>query len=170
MKKLRDVPLRYYVAALVCGGISLILFGMVFALLRQADRLVSSPAWDWALAALIGLIAASGASFALAAWGALSDPMSRFGSLFREESVWVTQFTFWNAALWVGFSLVFWAVFWAGVYDPLLSLAVFLCWALLLLLFVRRAFKSHIEALDDPNDQAHASRLIGKAREPTKLT
>jgi hypothetical protein len=104
--------------------------------------------------------------FCLSSLGALSDPKSRLGSRFREKSVEATQFILWNAAfpllMWVGFSLVFWA----GVYDPFLGLAVFLCWALLLLLLVRRAFKSDIEALDDPNDHPHASRLIGKSREP----
>jgi hypothetical protein len=39
LKTLRDIPLRYRVAALVYGGISLFLFGVVVGLLRQADRI-----------------------------------------------------------------------------------------------------------------------------------
>jgi hypothetical protein len=69
MKKLRDVPLRYRVAALVYSGISLFLFGVAFALVRQADRIAPNPAWAWVLAALVASVTAVGAFFALVAWG-----------------------------------------------------------------------------------------------------
>jgi hypothetical protein len=165
MKKLRDVPLRDRVAALVFGGISLFLFGVVFALLRQADRIAPNPAWAWVLAALIALVAAAGACFALVAWGALSDPESRLGSWFGKRADAVHS-SLWSAAfesvMWVGFYLIFWA----GSYDTFLGLAVFLCWVLLLLRIVRQGLKSDIEALDDPNDNPRANRLIGKSREP----
>ena len=39
------VPLRYSVASLLFGGMSLFLFGVVFALVRQADRIAPNPAW-----------------------------------------------------------------------------------------------------------------------------
>jgi len=166
MKKLRDVPLRYCVAALACGGMSLFLFGVVFAMLRQAYRVAASPAWSaWVVAALIVLVAAVGAFFAFLAWGALSDPKSRLGSRFREKSADAAQFILLNAALeslmWVSFFLIFWA----GSYDTFLGLAVFLCWVLLLLLIVRRGLKNDIKALDDPNDNPRSNRLIGKNRE-----
>jgi hypothetical protein len=47
MKKPRDVPLRYGVGALFCGGMSLFLFGVVFAMVRQAYRGPPNPAWAW---------------------------------------------------------------------------------------------------------------------------
>jgi hypothetical protein len=37
----------------------------------------------WGIAALIGIVASAGFAFALLTWGALSDPGSRLGSLFR---------------------------------------------------------------------------------------
>jgi hypothetical protein len=82
MKKLRDVQPRYRVAAsLLFGGISLFLFGVVFALVRQAERAAANQAWAWVvIVALIALIAAVGIFFALVAWGALSDPNSRLGA------------------------------------------------------------------------------------------
>lgn len=62
MKKLRAVPLRYRFAALVFGGASLFLFGVVFALVQQEYRVAASPAWEaWVMAALIALVAAAGA-------------------------------------------------------------------------------------------------------------
>ena len=82
MKKLRDVPLRYRAAAsLLYGGMSLFLFGVVFALVRQADRAAANQAWAWmVIAALIALIAAAGAFCALIAWGTLSDPKLQLGA------------------------------------------------------------------------------------------
>ena len=135
MKKPRDVPLRYGVGALFCGGMSLFLFGVVFAMVRQAYRGPPNPAWAWGvLAALIAVVAAAGAFFALLAWGALSDPKSRLGSRFREKSVEAALYFLWNAAfeslMWVGFGLVGWA----GSYSIFLGVAVFLC---LVLLFIR---------------------------------
>jgi hypothetical protein len=60
---------------------SLFLFGVVFALVRQADRAAANQAWAWVvIAALIASIAAAGAFCALVAWGALSDPKSRLGA------------------------------------------------------------------------------------------
>jgi hypothetical protein len=168
MKKLRDVPVRYRVVALFYGGISLFLFGVVFALLRQAYRVPPNPAWAWVLAALIAVVAAAGACFALVAWGALSDPKSRLGSWFKKRADAALS-SLWSAAfesLLYGFFLILWA----GSYDTFLGLAVFLCWVLLLLLIVRQGtqpgLKSDIEALDDPNDNPRATRLIGKSREP----
>jgi lysylphosphatidylglycerol synthetase-like protein (DUF2156 family) len=165
MKNLRDVPLRYRVAALVCGGISLFLFGVVFALLRQADRIAPSPAWDWVLAALIALIAAAGALFGLLAWGALSDPKSRLGSRFRENSADAAQTAL---GLLCGEVFAWGGVFLsllAGSYSIYLGVAAFLCWVLLVVLFFRRGLKRDIEALDDPNDNPRSNRLIGKSRE-----
>jgi len=79
---MRDVSLRYRMAAsLLFGGMSLFLFGVVFALLRQADRAAANQVWAWVvIAALIALIAAAGVLYALLAWGALSDPKSRLGA------------------------------------------------------------------------------------------
>jgi hypothetical protein len=88
MTKLGDVPPRYRIAAsLLFGGISLFLFGAVFALVRQADHAARRyQAWDWlVIAALIGFVAATGAFFALVAWGALSDPKSRLGAWVRKR-------------------------------------------------------------------------------------
>jgi len=106
MKKIRAVPLRYRVAALVNGGISLFLFGVVFALVQQAYRVAASPAWPaWLIAALIALVAAAGAFFALVAWGALSDPKSRLGSRFREKSAEAAQYFAVESLVWVSFGL-----------------------------------------------------------------
>ncbi|WP_159008706.1 hypothetical protein [Bradyrhizobium sp. S69] len=167
MKKLRNVPPRYRVAALVCGGMSLFLFGVVFAMLRQAYHVAVSSAWSvWVVAALIVLVAAVGAFFALLAWGALSDPKSRLGSRFREKSADAAQYLLLNVAfeslMWVGFGLVVWAAH----YSVYLGVAVFLCLVLLLLVIMRRELKSDIEALDDPNDNPRANQLIGRSREP----
>lgn len=166
MKKLRDVPLRYGVAALFCGGMSLFLFGVVFAVVRQVYRGPPNPAWAWGvLAALVAVVAAAGAFFALLAWGALSDPKSRLGSRFRENSAEAAPYFLLNAAfeslMWVGFGLVVWA----GSYSIYLGVAVFLCLVLSLLLLFRRELKRDIEALDYPNDNPRANRLIGKSRE-----
>jgi hypothetical protein len=164
IKTLRDTPLRYRVAALVYGGISLFLFGVVFGLLRQADRIAPNAAWSWVLAALVALVAAAGALFGLVAWGALSAPASRLGSWFRKRaddvhsSLWSVAF---ETVMWVGFYLVFRA----GSYDTPLGLAVFLCWVLLLLQILRQGLKSDIKAPNDPNDNPRANRLIGKRRE-----
>jgi MFS family permease len=162
MKKLRDVPLRYLLAALVSGGISLFLFGVVFALLRHADRIAPNPAWAWVLAALIASIAAAGAFFALVAWGALSDPKSRLGSRFREKSVDAAQYFAFESLMWVGFGLVVWA----GSYSISIGVAAFLCWVLLLVRLFRQGLKSDIEAPDDPSNNPRANRLIGKSGEP----
>jgi hypothetical protein len=160
MKKLRDVPLRYGVAALVCGGMSLFLFGVVFAVLRQADRVAPTPAWAWVLAALIAVVAAAGAFFGLLAWGALSDQKSRLGSWFGRKSLDAPPYFLWSAAfessMWIGIFLVVWA----GSHDIFLGLAVFLCCVLLLLLIVRRGLNSDIEALDDLNDDRRATDRI----------
>lgn len=151
LKKLRDVPLRYYVAALVCGGISLFLFGVVFALLRQADRIAPNPAWDWVLAALIALIAAVGALFGLLAWGALSDPKSRLGSRFREKSADAVETA---GALFIG-DAIGWviggAIGWAGVslfflarsYSSYTGVAAISCGVLILVLVAWRALKAN---------------------------
>jgi hypothetical protein len=163
MKKLRDVPLRYRVAALVNSGISLFLFGVVFALLRQAYRGPPNPAWAWGvLAALIAAVAAAGALFGVVAWGALSDPKSQLGSRFREKNAEAAQYFAVESLVWVGFGLVVGA----GSYNIYLGAAVFFWLVLLLLLLMRRELKSDIDALEDPNDNPRANRLIGKSREP----
>jgi hypothetical protein len=165
MKKLRDVSLRYRVSALVYGGISLFLFGVVFAVVRQAYRGPPNPAWAWGvLAALVAVVAAAGALFGVVAWGALSDPKSRLGSWFKERADAALS-SLWIAAIEPLLYVSFFSILWAGSYDTLLGLAVFLCWVLLLLLISRRALKSDIEALDVPNDNPRANRLIGKRRE-----
>jgi hypothetical protein len=165
MKKLRDVPLRYRVVALACGGISLFLFGVVFAVLRQAYRTSPNSAWAWeVLAALVAVVAAAGACFGLVAWAALSDPKSRLGSWFGKKAADILS-SLSSAALeclmWVGFFLISLA----GSYDIFLGVAAFFCCVLLFLPIVRRALKSDIEAPDDPNDNPRANRLIGKSRE-----
>ncbi|MGZ5870492.1 MAG: hypothetical protein ACXWKP_00075 [Bradyrhizobium sp.] len=110
MKKLRDVPLRYRFAALIFGGTSIFLFGVVFALVRQEYRVAASQAWEaWVMAALIASVAAAGAFFALEAWVALSDPKSRLGSWFQRKTsvadaaeVMVFQLCV-EGSMWVGF-------------------------------------------------------------------
>jgi hypothetical protein len=163
MKKLRDVPLRDGVAALVCGGISLFLFGVVFAMLRQAYRFTENQAWGWGV--LAALVAAAGACFGLVAWAALSDPKSRLGSWFGKKDADILS-SLWGAAfevlMWVGFGLVSLA----GSYDIFLGVATFLVGALLLIRFFPQGLKRDIETLDDPNDNPRANRLIGKSREP----
>jgi hypothetical protein len=60
--------------------------------------------------------------------------------------------------------------FWVGVFLAVLGcsvsiylgLAIFICWALIPALLVRRALKLDIEALDDPNDNPRANRLISQ--------
>src|SRR3954453_3128413 len=60
---------------------------------------------------------------------------------------------------WVGFFLAV-----AGAtYSIFAGLAVFLGWELLFVLIVRRELKQDIEALDDPNDNLRANRLIVEA-------
>lgn len=170
MKKLRDVPLRYRVAALVCGGISLFLFGVVFALLRQADRIAPNPAWDWVLAALIALIAAVGALSGLLAWGALSDPKSRLGSRFREKSADAAETA---GAVFFGEvigSVIVWATWWAGVtlfflarsYSSYTGVAAILCGVLILVLAAWQALKADIKALDDPDDDPRSNRPVDR--------
>jgi hypothetical protein len=165
MKKLRDVPLRYRVAAVVYGGISLFLFGVVFALVRREYRIPMSPAW--VMAALIALVAAVGAFSALAAWGALSDPKSRLGSWAqRKMSVadaaeGAVGLLCGEAFVWVGVLLTLLA----GSYSTYMGAAALLCWVLFFVLIVRRELKRDIKALDDPNDNPRANRLIGKRRE-----
>jgi hypothetical protein len=87
LKKLPDSPLRYRVSAsFVFGGISLFLFGVIFALMRQADRAAANQTWAWVvIAALIAVIGATGAFCGLIAWGALSDPTSRLGAWARKK-------------------------------------------------------------------------------------
>jgi hypothetical protein len=166
MKKLRDVPLRYGVAALVCGGMSLFLFGVVFVMLRQAYHVTENQAWPWGvLAALVAVVAVAGACFGLVAWAALSDPKSRLGSWFGKKAADILS-SLWSAAfevlMWVGFGLASLA----GSYNILLGVATFLVGVLLLVRFFPRGLKRDIEALDDPNDNPRVNRLIGKSREP----
>jgi hypothetical protein len=165
MKKLRDVPLRYRFAALVFGGMSLFLFGVVFALLRQADRIAPTPAWAWVLAALIALVAAAGAFFALGAWVALSDPKSRLGSWFqRKMSVadaaegMVVQFCV-EGSMWVGFFLIP-----LGGRYSIIGLALLFCSGLIFFLIMRRESQLDIKALDDPNDNPRATDRIPRLR------
>ena len=159
MKKLRDVQLRYCFAAPVFGGISLFLFGVVFALLRQVDhRIEPNPAWAWVLAALIALVAAAGAFFALVAWGALSDPKSRLGSWVQEKYLPDAVLLLCSEGLmWGGFFLILWGGSYSIYIGAVVGVAVLLCWVL----FFRRVFKLDIKALDDPRP----NRLIGKRRE-----
>jgi hypothetical protein len=165
MKRLRDVPLRHRFAALVFGGTSLLLFGVIFALLRQADRVAPTPAWAWVLAALIAVVAAASAFFALGAWAALSDPKSRLGSWFqRKMSVadaaegMVFQLCF-EGSLWVGFFLIP-----LGGRYTIIGLALLFCSGLILFLVMRRESKPDIKALDDPNDNPRATDPIPRLR------
>ena len=163
MKKLRDVPLIYRVASLLFGGMSLCLFGVVFALVRRADHAAENQAWPWVVvAALIALTAAVGTFFGLVAWGALSDPKSRLGA-------WVQKWPLADAVGYVASEAFLWGglflIYLAGSHDILLGVAAFLCWVLLLLWILRRWLKRDVEALDDPNDNPRANRLIGRSRE-----
>lgn len=89
MKELREAPLHYRVAAsLLFGGISLFLFGVVFALVRQADHAAADQVWGWVVVAtLIAVTGATGAFFALVAWGAFSDPNSRLGAWVQKRNL-----------------------------------------------------------------------------------
>jgi hypothetical protein len=169
MKQLRDVPLRYGVAALVCGGMSAFLFVVVFALLRQAYRVAESPAWS-ARALLASIVLVMGAVFALVAWAALSDPKSNLGSRFREKSADAAE-TF--LALLSGEVLGWGVAFLSSIafgYSIYLGAAVFLCWVLLLVLFFGRGLKYDVEALDDPNDNPRPYQLNGRSAGPGHTT
>ena len=50
------------------------------------------------------------------------------------------------------------------IHSSLAWLAAFLCWVLFFVLIMRRALTLDIKALDDPNDNPHASRLIADGR------
>jgi hypothetical protein len=111
MKTPRDAPLRYRIAALVWGAMSLFLFGVVFALVRQAYRGPPNPAWAWGvLAALIAVVAAAGAVFAIVAWGALRDPKSRLGSWVQEKKADALFYGCGDALIQFGFLLILWQV------------------------------------------------------------
>jgi hypothetical protein len=66
-----------------------------------------------------------------------------------------------------------WVIGWAGVYLFFLArsfssytgVAAISCGMLILVLVAWRALKADIKALDDPNDDPRANRLIGKRRE-----
>jgi hypothetical protein len=139
MKKLRDVPLRYHVAALLFGGISLFLFGVVFAMLRQAYRVAASPAWEaWVVAALIAVVAATGAFFALVALGAVSDPKSRLGSWVHEKYLADAVIYFCSEGLiYGGFFLSLWAASHSIYMGVAVGVATLLCWVLLFVMVVR---------------------------------
>ena len=75
----------------------------------------------------------------------------------------------------VQFTLVYGGVeafFWIGLFlvalgcsfSIYLGLALFTCWALIPALLLRRVLKLDIEALDDPNDNPSANRLLRDAR------
>jgi membrane protein implicated in regulation of membrane protease activity len=66
-----------------------------------------------------------------------------------------------EAFMWVGFFLILLA----GSFSTYIGAATFLCWVLLLVLIVRRELKLDIKALDSPNDNPRANRLIGKRRD-----
>jgi hypothetical protein len=164
MKNLRDVPLCYRVASsLIFGGMSLFLFGVVFALVRQADRAAANQAWGWVMVtALVAVVAATGALFAVVAWGALSDPKSRLGAWVQKRPLADgVHYAASEAFLWGGFFLIYLA----GSYDIFMGVAVFFCWVLLLLWILRRGLNRDVEALDDPNDNPRTNRLIGRSRE-----
>jgi hypothetical protein len=157
MKKLLDVPLRYRVAAsLLYGGMSLFLFGVVFAVVvRQADRVAAYQAWEWVVvAALIALMVAAGAFCALVAWGALSDPKSGLGA-------WVQKWPLVDSVFYAASEAFVWGgiflVYLAGSYDIFMGVAVFFCWVLFLIWILRRAFKHDGEAFDGPNDEPRAT-------------
>jgi hypothetical protein len=61
-----------------------------------------------------------------------------------------------EAFWWVGLFLTFLV----GSYSTYMGVAAFLCWVLFLVLIVRRSLKLDIKALDDPNDDPRAKRLI----------
>jgi hypothetical protein len=129
---------------------SLFLFGVVFALVRQADRAAANQAWAWVvMAALIALVAAVGAFFALGAWVALSDPKSRLGSWFQRkmsvadaaEAMGIQICV--EGSMWVGFFLIP-----LGGSYSIIGIALLFCSGLIFFLIMRREFKLDIKALD----------------------
>ena len=77
----------------------------------------------------------------------------------HRRAKWARAYFFGEALFWVG---VFLAV-WAARYDIYLGLGACLSWVLIFVLIVRRGLKLDIKALDDPNDNPRANRLIGKS-------
>jgi hypothetical protein len=162
MKKLRDLELRYGVAALVFGGISLFLFGVVLTLVQRAYLVAASPAWPaWLIAALIALVAAAGTFFALVAWAALSDTKSRLHSWVHDEAEGMLAYLCSEGLLWGGSLLIFLGGSHSSFIEVAVGVAVLSCWLLFFVLIVRRELKLDLDVLDDPND----NRLIGKRRE-----
>jgi hypothetical protein len=90
------------------------------------------------------------ADFASKRKQSLADAAKLAVGLFCGEAFW-----------WVGFFLAVWG----ASYSIYVGLAVFLCWVLIFVLIVRRELKLDIKALDDPNDNPRANRLIGKRSE-----
>jgi hypothetical protein len=67
-----------------------------------------------------------------------------------------------EAFVWVGIFLILLG----GSYSIFLGLAaLILCWGVFPVLIVRRALKLDIKALDDPNDNPRANRLIANRRD-----
>jgi len=110
-KKKPDVSLRYRVAAsVIFGGMSLFLFGfVVFGLVRRANGHAESQTWERVvISALIALIAAAAAFFALFAWGALSDPQSRLGAWVQKRLTDAVHHFLIEAAMLVLMLIGFW--------------------------------------------------------------
>jgi len=78
-------------------------------------------------------------------------------SLTERAKLGVAYF-FGEALFWVGLFLTVWA----GSYSIYLGGGVCLCWGLIFVLIMRRELSRDIKALDDPNDNPRADRLIGK--------
>jgi hypothetical protein len=82
---------------------------------------------------------------------------------FKEKLRFSGQFALVSAGVeaffWVGFFLV---VLGAS-YNLYMGVAAFICWAVIPVLLFRRELKLDIKALDDPNDNPRANRLIGKS-------
>jgi hypothetical protein len=162
MNNLRDVPLRDRFAALVFGGTSLFLFGVVFALVKREYRVAASPAWEaWMVAALIITVAAAGAFFALGARAALIDPRLRLGSWFRRKmfvadaaELMVLQLVT-EGSMWGGFALIP-----LGGRYSIMGFALLFCSGLIVFLVLR-----YVKSPEDTDDEPRANGLIGKRHE-----
>jgi hypothetical protein len=162
MKNQPDVPLRYRVAfSLIYGGISLFLFGVVFAMVQQADRVAANQAWRWVMVtALVAVVAAAGAFGTVVAWGTLSDPKSRLGAWVRKWLVDAVHYAAGEAFLWGCLFLIYLAF----ADDIFVGVAVLFCWVLLAL-WILRGLNRDVEALDDPSGNPRTNRLIDGSRE-----
>jgi hypothetical protein len=157
------LPPRFRVVALLLfGGMSLFMFGVVFALVHQAYSVAASPAWPvWLIAALVVLVATVGVFFALLAWGVLSDAPSQLGSWVHDKAEGMVAYLLNEGLLGGGSILILSGGSRSSYIEVAVGAAVLLCWLLFFVLIVRRELKLDLDVLDDPND----NRLFGRRHE-----